>query len=268
MQKGDNKKTTASLLSLLALAFTAYMVINSATTPKPAWASTYTGREYPAPTPTELQRMLDEARNKELERVARQLKFEVDRTVLRHRAEKRRQMEKWLQSLPPVPKDFPETEAMEALLLAEDYSGVHWEVLDATHKQETRGGRFLGRYRYWQVMNAGQSAAFLKICQATGRDPKKQVCSSEGAIGQMQFMPKTWLAEGKDGNGDGIKDPWNPEDAIPSAAHFLARQGYASDPDKAIAYYNGGTNRGPEVKKYVAEVKAKAAKTGRQYPPS
>ena len=33
-------------------------------------------------------------------------------------------------------------------------------------------------------------------------------------------MPKTWQAYAVDGNGDGVKDVWNPQDAIPSAAAF------------------------------------------------
>ncbi|OGY50798.1 MAG: hypothetical protein A3J65_03025 [Candidatus Buchananbacteria bacterium RIFCSPHIGHO2_02_FULL_45_11b] len=252
---------------LLALAFTSYMIISSAMAPKPVFAS-IEGREYPAPdkvsAPPEIPKqnsieyLLGDAEAR------RQLALETAR--LQAAVDKRRAEEvaKRLQSMAPVPNDFPETEAMEALLLAEDYSGVHWEVLDATHRQETRAGKFLGHCRPWQVMSRGQYAAFLKICKVTGRDPKQQVCSSKGAIGQMQFLPKTWVAEGKDGNGDGVIDPWCPQDAIISAGQFLAKHGYETNPDKAIAYYNGGNNRGPAVKRYVAEVKARAAKAASQ----
>src|SRR5262249_20168051 len=37
--------------------------------------------------------------------------------------------------------------------------------------------------------------------------------SSAGAIGWMQFMQSTWETYGVDANGDGVRDPYNPEDA-------------------------------------------------------
>ena len=46
--------------------------------------------------------------------------------------------------------------------------------------------------------------------------------SSAGAVGWMQFMPATWKTWGVDANGDGVRDPYNPVDAIFSAARYLA----------------------------------------------
>ena len=62
--------------------------------------------------------------------------------------------------------------------------------------------------------------------------------SSAGAIGWMQFMPSTWLRWGVDANGDGVADPWNPEDAIYSAARYLAAAGGSSDIARAVFSYN------------------------------
>jgi murein DD-endopeptidase MepM/ murein hydrolase activator NlpD len=62
--------------------------------------------------------------------------------------------------------------------------------------------------------------------------------SSAGAIGWMQFMPSTWLRWGTDGNGDGVADPWNPVDAVYSAARYLAACGAASDIRQAVFSYN------------------------------
>jgi murein DD-endopeptidase MepM/ murein hydrolase activator NlpD len=62
--------------------------------------------------------------------------------------------------------------------------------------------------------------------------------SSAGAVGWMQFMPSTWLRWGMDGDGDGVSDPWNPEDAIFSAARYLAAAGGATDLPRAIFAYN------------------------------
>ncbi|ONH30953.1 lytic transglycosylase domain-containing protein [Pseudofrankia asymbiotica] len=46
------------------------------------------------------------------------------------------------------------------------------------------------------------------------------VISRAGAVGMMQFLPRTWAEFGLDGDGDGVADPLNPLDAIPSAAHY------------------------------------------------
>ena len=62
--------------------------------------------------------------------------------------------------------------------------------------------------------------------------------SSAGAVGWMQFMPSTWLRWGMDGDGDGVSDPWNPDDAVFSAARYLAAAGGATDLPRAIFAYN------------------------------
>ncbi|MFI1184260.1 NlpC/P60 family protein [Streptomyces sp. NPDC020799] len=53
----------------------------------------------------------------------------------------------------------------------------------------------------------------------SGFNPK--ATSPVGAQGIAQFMPSTWESSGIDGNGDGKRDVWDPEDAIPSAAKYL-----------------------------------------------
>ena len=40
--------------------------------------------------------------------------------------------------------------------------------------------------------------------------------SPVGAQGLAQFMPGTWTSEGVDGDGDGLRDPFNPAGAIAS----------------------------------------------------
>jgi murein DD-endopeptidase MepM/ murein hydrolase activator NlpD len=85
--------------------------------------------------------------------------------------------------------------------------GVPWSVLAAINKVESNFGQNMGP-------------------------------SSAGAIGWMQFMPDTWASWGIDANGDGIADPWNPEDAIYSAARYLAATGGATDIAAAVFAYN------------------------------
>ncbi|MGH2986237.1 MAG: lytic murein transglycosylase, partial [Solirubrobacterales bacterium] len=62
--------------------------------------------------------------------------------------------------------------------------------------------------------------------------------SSAGAIGQMQFMPKTWSDYGVDANGDGEMDPSDAEDAIYGAANYLRASGAPEDWYRAIFAYN------------------------------
>ena len=75
--------------------------------------------------------------------------------------------------------------------------------------------------------------------------------SSAGAEGWMQFMPSTWATYGVDANGDGVKDPFNPEDAIFAAARYLSAAGMPADTYGAIFAYN-------HADWYVAEVLANA----------
>ena len=48
-----------------------------------------------------------------------------------------------------------------------------------------------------------------------------------GAMGQVQFMPSTFVDYARDGDGDGRKDIWNNlADALESAANFMASSGW------------------------------------------
>jgi murein DD-endopeptidase MepM/ murein hydrolase activator NlpD len=85
--------------------------------------------------------------------------------------------------------------------------GVRWEVLAAINEIETDYGRNLN-------------------------------VSTAGAIGWMQFLPSTWRVYGVDANGDKVKDPYNPVDAIFAAARYLRAAGADKDLRAAIFAYN------------------------------
>jgi murein DD-endopeptidase MepM/ murein hydrolase activator NlpD len=85
--------------------------------------------------------------------------------------------------------------------------GVPWQVLGAINKVESNFGGNMGP-------------------------------SSAGALGWMQFMPETWMRWGTDADGDGLADPWNPEDAVYSAARYLAAAGAHDDIERAVFAYN------------------------------
>ncbi|WP_030985475.1 lytic transglycosylase domain-containing protein [Streptomyces sp. NRRL WC-3744] len=62
------------------------------------------------------------------------------------------------------------------------------------------------------------------------------------AVGPMQFIPSTWAWAGRDGNGDGKKDPNNVYDAALAAGHYLCRNGWDMSTESglhsAILSYN------------------------------
>lgn len=62
--------------------------------------------------------------------------------------------------------------------------------------------------------------------------------SGTGAEGWMQFMPESWAAYGVDADGDGIKDPDDPWDAIFAAARLLRADGAPAEWSAAIYGYN------------------------------
>ncbi|MFF0127143.1 lytic transglycosylase domain-containing protein [Streptomyces mirabilis] len=65
------------------------------------------------------------------------------------------------------------------------------------------------------------------------------------AVGPMQFIPSTWAWAGRDGNGDGKKDPNNVYDAALAAGHYLCRfdrdLSVQSQMNAAILNYNNST---------------------------
>jgi murein DD-endopeptidase MepM/ murein hydrolase activator NlpD len=85
--------------------------------------------------------------------------------------------------------------------------GIPWQVLAAINKIESNFGRNMGP-------------------------------SSAGAVGWMQFMPSTWIRWGTDASSDGIADPWDPEDAVFSAARYLAAAGGRQDLARGVFAYN------------------------------
>ncbi|WP_030417926.1 lytic murein transglycosylase, partial [Streptomyces sp. NRRL F-5065] len=64
----------------------------------------------------------------------------------------------------------------------------------------------------------------------------------DNAVGPMQFIPSTWAWAGRDGNGDGVKDPNNIHDATLAAGHYLCRNGWdlsrQADLRRAVLSYN------------------------------
>jgi membrane-bound lytic murein transglycosylase B len=62
--------------------------------------------------------------------------------------------------------------------------------------------------------------------------------SSAGAVGWMQFEPSTWAQYGIAVDGHSVPNPYDPRDAIFSAARYLAAAGAAQSVSKAVFAYN------------------------------
>ena len=79
----------------------------------------------------------------------------------------------------------------------------------------------------------------LKILNDGHVELSKMKGSWAGAMGQCQFMPSTFMQYAIDYNGDGKKDLWgSKEDALASAANYLAKMGW--NPESNMAYTNYG----------------------------
>jgi murein DD-endopeptidase MepM/ murein hydrolase activator NlpD len=82
----------------------------------------------------------------------------------------------------------------------------------------------------WQVL-----AAINEIETDYGRNLS---VSSAGAVGWMQFLPSTWKRYAVAATGDGVADPYNPVDAIFTAARYLHAAGASKNVSQAIFAYN------------------------------
>ncbi|WP_033317998.1 lytic transglycosylase [Streptomyces yerevanensis] len=124
-----------------------------------------------------------------------------------------------------------------------------WELLAAIGKVESgqaRGGRvdadgttitpILG-----PVLNGN---GFANISDTDGGSFDGDT-THDRAVGPMQFIPSTWAWAGRDGNGDGTKNPNNIYDAALAAGHYLCRldrdMNVQKELNRAILSYNPST---------------------------
>jgi murein DD-endopeptidase MepM/ murein hydrolase activator NlpD len=112
-----------------------------------------------------------------------------------------------LSTAPARPAVLSYSELVELWRGAGSAYGVPWQVLGAINKIESNFGRNMGP-------------------------------SSAGAVGWMQFIPSSWMRWGMDADGDGLADPWDPQDAVYAAARYLAAAGAHEDLERSIFAYN------------------------------
>jgi membrane-bound lytic murein transglycosylase B len=142
----------------------------------------------------------------------------------------------------------------DALNQAEAKYAVDPTLLTAVLRLESNLGTNTGNYVAFNVFYtlltqqteerrwhwAGDNlAALAAYCKSRGSDCFEFRGSYAGALGPAQFLPYSVREFGVDGNGDSIVDPFRMEDAILSAANFLAQHGWDEDPAEALAQYYG-----------------------------
>ncbi|MFI6351769.1 lytic murein transglycosylase [Streptomyces sp. NPDC050743] len=105
-----------------------------------------------------------------------------------------------------------------------------WQLLAAIGKVESgqaRGGRVdadgttIGR-----ILGPALDGNGFALIKDTDHGVYDGNTEYDQAVGPMQFIPSTWAWAGRDGNGDGKKDPNNVYDAALAAGHYLCRNGW------------------------------------------
>ncbi|MEV0264408.1 lytic transglycosylase domain-containing protein [Streptomyces sp. NPDC050617] len=140
--------------------------------------------------------------------------------------------------------------AESALGTAKPGCNLPWELLAAIGKVESghaRGGAVDEAGTTLQPILGpvldGKGFALIKDTDGGKYDGDPE---HDRAVGPMQFIPSTWEIWGRDGNGDGVKDPNNIYDAALSAGYYLCGVGgdLSDDAkmDLAILGYNHSTD--------------------------
>jgi membrane-bound lytic murein transglycosylase B len=83
----------------------------------------------------------------------------------------------------------------------------------------------------WQILSA------IHLVES-GRSSNSAIKSYAGAQGPMQFLPSTFRRYGVDGDGDGVSNINDVEDAIHSAANYLKASGAHNSINTALFAYN------------------------------
>lgn len=134
--------------------------------------------------------------------------------------------------------DIP-LEYIPIYLAAEEKYGVPWTLLAAHHRVETRFSTMS------TLVSPVGAEGHMQFMPCTFVGWKHPTCTGlgQGEITKEEKMNpkmiKKYGGYGVDANNDGIADPYDIEDAIYSAANFLARAGVAKgELKKAIYQYN------------------------------
>ncbi|HPY40970.1 MAG TPA: lytic murein transglycosylase B [Thiolinea sp.] len=125
--------------------------------------------------------------------------------------------------------------------------GVDPEYIVGIMGVETRWGRILGKHRVIDALTTSaltnqrrssfffdELADYMLMTRSERMDPLAPKGSYAGAMGYGQFMPSSFRGYAVDFDGDGVKDLWNPIDAIGSIANYFAQHGWRRGQEVAV----------------------------------
>lgn len=122
-------------------------------------------------------------------------------------------------------------------------SGVAPHVIIGILGAETFFGRITGKYRVIDALSTlafdypprakyflAELEQFLLLAREDGFDTRTVLGSYAGAMGNGQFMPRSYREWAVDGDGDGKRDLWGSwPDVLASVANYLADHGWRAD---------------------------------------
>lgn len=111
-----------------------------------------------------------------------------------------------------------DTEYLDSVLSARQKDWTPAETEEVYAAARKKGG--------WAV---NELSCLIELSDQVGVDPMTIRGSFAGALGPAQFIPSSFIKYGIDGNGDGKRNPFDMDDAIPSIGNYLKLSGWKED---------------------------------------
>jgi len=150
-------------------------------------------------------------------------------------------VESWLGTY-PMPYNVANAYVNLAFLLDPNYLREVQDIYAEAYPQLQEAATIarVERKAKWAM---GELCYLVHIANHLDIDPLSISGSFAGAMGPAQFIPSSFWIFGVDGDRDGISNPFNMADAIPSMGHYLSKYGWREDAPleqkrKALWYYN------------------------------